>query len=492
MKEIVFSETNIKNLINSNNLDSDTIVDQFLRKNLISLARYTDCAGLPWGSWKNVSQTIDQYLLSENWQYMKSSDSAFNNNVSYFAPSSFIKLSLPVFISILNDFNQQQINQTLSQEIITSYIYEILTQDLSDIIIDKISDDLFVNILLSLSNKAYFDKSQELILIRKFIDLNNDRPESFSKKLVKKRLKSLESIEEEEQKDNSSLDSIEISDIKVALIITGQLRGFETSIPRIAEKFKNLKNTDVYISTWEDVGYTRFNLQSTYRIFDEETCNYIYTNKDHLSLNKFDYEISKLTKERYSKDAIIQIFNQKLKSCKNIFFNIKKHTEYPYKSMSNSEKMYFHNCYWVETLGLDYFSDYDLIIKIRPDYFLKNLDVISEIQEVLKKKAKHIISDTSGYLFQEWGFGMGDQFWIGKPDSIIPILKCHSKNSMSYKYMEYFYPKDTYQGHINCGAEAWLNGVSLLSTPSTMLKSRLVSTRLLSFTEFKNMELEIK
>lgn len=491
MDNLVFSEKNIEHLIKSSNLDTGKLIDQFTRKNLISHARYIDCAGLPWGSWKKVVRLIDKYLLDENWIYTRKEDNIFNNNISYFAPSSFIKLNLVDFIDILNSFNQQQINQTLSQEIVVKFIHSIITMDLNQIILKDINENLFINILLCLNNKDYFNKSQEIEIIKIFIELKKSNLKEFTRNLLLKRLDSLVDSVNIKDKSSDKTVSKDLESKKIALIISGQLRGFEKSIPRFCSKFENLKNIDAYISTWEDVGYTRFNLQSAYRVFDEETCKYIYENKSNLNLKGFDSKISNYTKKIFSKNSINEFFNENLTWCNNINLNIKDHTEYPYNSMNNSEKMYFHNSYWLETLGEEHFSEYDLIIKIRPDYYFKDLNPILEINNIIESQ-KYLLSDTSEYLFQEWGFGMGDQFWIGKPNSILPILKCHSRYSTSYKYMQYFYPQDTYQGHINCGIEAWVHGLSLLETPSSMLKSKLASIRLISFDEFKDMELQSK
>jgi len=48
MDNLVFSENNIEYLINNSDLDMEKLINQFTRKNLISYARYIDCAGLPW------------------------------------------------------------------------------------------------------------------------------------------------------------------------------------------------------------------------------------------------------------------------------------------------------------------------------------------------------------------------------------------------------------------------------------------------------------
>ncbi|HHF2219038.1 TPA: hypothetical protein ACPJND_001791, partial [Haemophilus influenzae] len=126
-------------------------------------------------------------------------------------------------------------------------------------------------------------------------------------------------------------------------------------------------------------------------------------------------------------------------------------------------------------------------IKIRPDYFFK--DSTPLILDKRLNEYKTLITDTSNYLFLEWGFGMGDQLWIGKPDSILPILKCHNHSTISYQFTSNTLEKGAYHGHINCGLEAWGNALSLLETPSSLQKSRLSGTKLIPLNVLRDMDI---
>lgn len=478
MDNIIFSEKNIEYLIKNNNMSKDLLLEQFQRKDLVSKARYIDSAGLPWGSWKEVSKSIDFFLLNQDWMFIEK-DNIYNSNVAYFAPSSFIKLNLTCFFNVLNDFTKEQLNHTFSKEIVTDYIYDILINDCNWSLLERINDNVFLNLLFSFTQKDVFSKDIEKNLLEKFFSIRNKNISFLYRELLEARLHSI------------SQDSDKIlagNDLKIALLICGQLRGFESSLPKFESKFCHLGTIDTFVSTWEEIGSTRFNLQSAYRIFDKESCDYIYENKDLLDLERFDAAIYQYKKDAFPKKIIEDTLLKNLDWTDSISISIKNDKEYPYNKMSNSEKMYYHNSFWIETLGDDVFNKYDIIIKIRPDYLFINEEPISNIQSLIESKS--ILVDASNYLFQEWGFGMGDQLWIGSPKNILPILKSHSRESLSYKYISKIYPNKEYLGHINCGIEAWVNGLKILNTPSSILKSKLANTDLISFDEFKKMDLK--
>ncbi|ODN36827.1 hypothetical protein [Pasteurella multocida] len=91
MHKIIFSQTNIEKLIAEKQLSVDALLEQFQRSDLISVTRYNDSAGLPWGSWKNVAAALDEFLVKNDWKF-EPRDLTFNVNVAYFAPPHLSKL----------------------------------------------------------------------------------------------------------------------------------------------------------------------------------------------------------------------------------------------------------------------------------------------------------------------------------------------------------------------------------------------------------------
>lgn len=477
MEKMIFSQTNIEQLIANNELSIDDLVPQFERHDLISVARYVDSSGLPWGSWRNVANMIDAFLLEKKWIFHKNRNHIVNINVAYFAPSSFLRIGSLEVLNVLQACTLLQLNFILTQPKILQSLANLLVSGVSEIVLEKMNPAFFVSVLQAFTQGNYLKPEKEGWLCNRFIQIKGLASDDLHHIILKGRIHNVQ-IQEEKLPEKSSY--------KVALFITGQLRGFETAIPRMKAKFAHLGEIDAYISTWDEVGYTRFNLQNAYRIFDKTTSDFIIEHKDTLDLSKFDEEIYRHTAQLYSADNLKNKLQEELTWCKNVLINMKNYQEYPYNKMSNSEKMYYHNSYWIETLGREHFEQYDIVIRIRPDYFFKDNTAI----EVSQLSNTHILADTDNYLVQEWGFGMGDQVWIGMPQTILPLMLCHDKQSLSYQYMHRFYTKEPYQGHLNCGLQAWFNGLRIIPDNAFLAKSRLASVRLISFDEFSKMNVQ--
>lgn len=477
MNKIIFSQTNIEKLIANNQLTIEDLMVQFERSDLISTARYVDSSGLPWDSWRNVANMIDEFLAEKKWVFHKNRNQIVNVNVAYFAPTSFLRIGNLEVLNVLQACTQLQLNFIFTQPKILQSLANLLVSGVSEIVLEKMNPLIFLGLLQAFTQDNYLKPERECWLCNRFIQIKGLPADDLYHIILKGRILNLQAKEEKLPEKKS---------YKVALFITGQLRGFETALPRMKAKFEHLGEIDAYISTWDEVGYTRFNLQNAYRIFDKTTSDFIIEQKDKLDLNKFDEEIYRYTAKLYSADKLKETLHKELDWCQNIRINMKNYQEYPYNKMSNSEKMYYHNSYWIETLGQGHFEQYDIIIRIRPDYFFKDATPI----EVGELSNTHILADTDNYLVQEWGFGMGDQVWIGMPKAVLPLMLCHDRQSLSYQYMQRFYTKEPYQGHLNCGLQAWFNGLQLIRHNSFLAKSRLASVRLIAFDEFSQMNVQ--
>lgn len=470
---MIFSQTNIEKLIADKQLSVETLLEQFQRSDLISVTRYTDSAGLPWGSWKNVAAALDTFLVKNNWKF-EPDNLIFNVNVAYFAPNSFIQVPPEQMLPIFKQCSQTQLNFILVKLEIVDYLFSLFIKDIN--YLKQIDVAFFITFLHALTQSKKLSSEEERRICQNFLTLHHLPLGSVEHNFLETRIQSLQ---------RPPTPFVQKKPLKIALLICGQLRGFEYALPRFEKKFATLGDIDAYVSTWEDVGYTRFNLQNAYRIFDKHTCDYLIEHKDTYDFSKFDGEIAKYTSEIYSPESIKQLLEKHLHWCKSLMINLKRYKEYPYNKMSNSEKMYYHNSYWIETLGHEHFKKYDLIIKIRPDYFFRDENAIS----LAGLSNTAILTDTPDYLFQEWGFGLGDQLWIGMFEPMLHLLNCHNRESLSYRYMYAFYNKEPYQGHLNCGLEAWVNGLKIVPSNTALLKSRLASTRLISFVEFNQMNM---
>ena len=142
------------------------------------------------------------------------------------------------------------------------------------------------------------------------------------------------------------------------------------------------------------------------------------------------------------------------KICKPSYLRLNNEEEYPYNHMTNSEKMYFNNAYWVNTLGKEYFiNNFDYILKVRPDIVFDkfNFDFAS-----LKKNT---VLAEEGWIFRGWGFGIGDQILVGRSGPMVEILSCHSDKALKDLTTTLYPNSSGFMGHVNLGISAWSKNI---------------------------------
>lgn len=250
---------------------------------------------------------------------------------------------------------------------------------------------------------------------------------------------------------------------KVALIIAGQLRGYREAIPSIVNSFLHKGNVDVYVSTWDDIGHGKISPERIPRFFDEEALNYLRSMMPEHKLPSVCEELVNKFSNIENPGEIRSYFYDSFKEFSSIYFNSFNDRLYPFNRMGNSEKMYFHNTFWIETLGKECFSKYDLIIKIRPDL---KLHEGSYFDSYNYQDGKIYVETPNGWMFMDWGFGIGDQIISGLANKVIDVLQLHGRNKLPTKlFNELHGSVYNYSGHRNCGYAAYLKGCDCEMTP---------------------------
>lgn len=329
--------------------------------------------------------------------------------------------------------------------------------ELTSHFINNIDDEkLFVSspvklLLIALSataNNTYLNVLDEISFLKKVerhLENLNSHEAMCIRKLFSSRLSSLESMY-----DEPSNQSIKTN--KIALFITGQSRGFAKALPALVNKFKSLRNVDVFVSTWENIGYTTFTPSRINRIFDTCVEEWI---KEPKNISFIESQYDDLVEYILNSESktIEQQYRTVFEGANDIKVNVKNDSEYPYNRMSNPEKMYYHNAFWVKTLSNHDWYKYDLIIKVRPDLLLKDSDLFFDRIKI----ENHICTeDSAGWIYREWGFGIGDQLLFGKPENMIQMLSLHDSEELATKVTSFLtYDKSCYAGHVNLGLCAW-------------------------------------
>lgn len=243
---------------------------------------------------------------------------------------------------------------------------------------------------------------------------------------------------------------------RIALLICGQLRGYEAAIPTIAAAFNKPHLVDVYISTWDDIGWGALSIERLSRFFEKNAYDYV--------LSKYEYQeiriiIEKLRNQSsgYNIEQAKEFIKQQFLTFNSIHFNSFDDSKYPFNRMNNSEKMYFHNSYWIETLGEKKFLEYSKIVKIRPD--LKLVMDGTYFDDIKMEEETIYVENHGGWIFRDWGFGIGDQIIFGLTTPALKVLNCHGEAKISTKVLKCLNKTNFgYSGHRNCGIVAWSNG----------------------------------
>lgn len=270
---------------------------------------------------------------------------------------------------------------------------------------------------------------------------------------------------------------------RIALIISGQLRGYKEALPSLAKKFDDLSNVDIYVSTWSDIGFTKYSDERLNRIYDEDALDWIRTfNKKSQAESAYN---------RLCKSSGVVSATSLIKELKEIFVNsgqirvnIKDDSEYPYNKMSNSEKMFFHNSYWLNSLPKIDWHEYSQIIKIRPDLYFPDNDQKfenSDFDNCLYTE------DNNGWIYREWGFGVGDQLIYGPASLMKNALLLHGENIYSRITSLLNSSGTSYLGHVNCGLYAWANSKDCKQTK--VIPSKLCTLKKLSVPDIENEEI---
>lgn len=398
---------------------------------------YRDNLGEPYGAIESALKILDDNspdifnlnvrLLENPHSIINASiftSSQFSGNIDYFA-SSVLNLSFSASVKILshaNNFNA---------------LYEYIHNNEAD----KISKGfLFAFTFCAIKKAVEFDPShfiknipsideKEKIFVENIFRANNRKKEYKLKKSIKSKL-------------------------KIALFVSGQVRSdlsIHENLPGMLVG-NNDNQVDLFFSSWRKKGISKISEAKSPRFFTKEARDLVADNLGGMQSLNLDY-FNSLLFEKINKLDINEV-ESSFSFCENKFINIDDESCPPFSEMSNPEKMYYHNSSWVNKLGEDYFNDYDLVIKIRPDIELKSFSP----QKVLDKISDfEFMTDYKGeWIYKIWGLGVGDQVFMSSPNVMTGLLGMYSlsrQDAFSKKLLVDL-KQPPYSGHVNLAIRA--------------------------------------
>lgn len=241
---------------------------------------------------------------------------------------------------------------------------------------------------------------------------------------------------------------------RTALIVSGQLRGPMSNLRETRARF-SLPDVDVYVSTWKRPGRIRIDRSRAARVFTPEAAQRI----GKLSDSEIAAVDTVVESSRVSEpDDMRKKIAHELGISDLDRINIQDEDISIFNRMTNHEKMYFHNNYWPSTLGKGWFSsNYDYVIKIRPDLRLE-LDEPLTLEDL--RNCRGIATESNGWKFEGFGLGLGDQLMYGQSDVMERLMSVWHTDSRSAVIRTSGLGRPwALLGHSNLGIELWLSGV---------------------------------
>lgn len=428
---------NIKKLYDLNGLTESLILDILHTPSSIKDIREQNI-GLRFGIWDEIAELIN--LSSKD---MTLSEFDFDKvanivNLTYFSPNLLEKYFSNAEKSI-GFFNYSQISILFSREQNVKLILKKISNN--EISNKKIYNTVFISLLLFSIQKYKLlkEKEEKNFLLR----INNYSNENMCMNLfdlIAKRFVTLQKQEKYTRPLNKKK--------KIALLVNGQIRSLNNDhLHRMSDLFSSYE-VDVFISTWLKKGGADIKKEQLYRFVENNIIDEVK------SLTDMDIErLIEFRKSYYNEVTSEELF--KAFNWANIVkINIEDESKDTFLNFDNHQKMYYHNNYWFDELDYDYFDNYDLIIKIRPDISFKKFDIEGVFSNL--DTWSFLTEDKEGWIFRTWGFGVGDQIVIGSPFVMKELMSCYRDETIT-SLMKHHFKKEEYRGHINIGIAAWIN-----------------------------------
>ncbi len=453
------------------NLNESMIYEILKIPNFINKIRYIDSSGKPWGEWDKVCDFLEKKasefgLLDLNNPTLKKE---IENPINYlYVFSNFFSLTqnIEITFQLFCKLNNSQATIVLSRGGIADSLITFLRKNAKEL--TKLKPSLFILLLLKLNSIRSINSEEECIIIQHYIEQypQINTVNSILLKALKQRLSSL--------KGNMQLQiyTAKGKQRKIAIFITGQSRFSDKNLSNLRNTLSTIKSDyDLFVSTWSDVGGKHAESSKLSRHIPASLVQDLVASKVNL------HDVAVSINEYYKKHEIIKITLstfENLNDYSNAFINIKDDNEFPYNEMSNPEKMYYHNCFWIRTIKQENFwQSYTHILKIRPDIECD----FSALSELDISENQILTEEANGWIFREWGFGIGDQIIYGKPETSLKLLDGYN-HQLAKEMCEVLFSKPQYHGHMNLGIIAWLEGITILR--NDIFKHKLAATKKIS------------
>lgn len=433
----------IKDMSQRNEINS-SFFEYVLSTKWLPHTLYKDCSvGFPWGEWDRTARLIEDLAYKSDFlkNFKFDHNRHFVLNFLYFFPKESKKY-LP---NLWNDLSKLPINDIktiLATEDIGPSIIEHILNNFELFKTEGLDEVKIIYFLLAAQRYSIFLNDYNESDLAKYLLKENIIQNSYLKNILEQKVKA--------QKKDEPFNN-ENKKLRCALMISGQFREPIISIDAIVKKISENSQIDIkeiFIASWKN--FATYNTSEPNKFMKHLSSSLVDKIKEGIIsiddiMLPFKGKITTLSKQEIYKDNASQI---------PIRIALNDESMYPYNGMSNPEKMYFNNALWIETLEQEYFErNFDIIIKVRPDVEIINFHIQNNIHNTILAE--------EGWIFRRWGFGMGDQIFVGGTKPMLKLLTCHKQKDICTLVKNLMDQKTDYWGHVNLGVLAWKENISV-------------------------------
>lgn len=433
----------------------------------ISNMRYRDNLGAKWGFWNEVANALDGVnLYLNNLHLLNFNNKRYILNLANLFPSEFCK-NFDLFYKQIQSFSYKESCELLHLECNVKYIYNIFIK------LNTVENSDFVIAFLFACNAAKLNTGS---MRCRWVNSLSDDKNLFIENLAKINC-SASNLTHISSEFHRPLGK----NVRIALFVTGQVRSELSHFLEFSKQVTGVE-FDLFFSSWRDKGGREIKSNNLNRYFDSNAINFMLNGRAAVDIEFYNNFSSRL-KNNIGELQASEV-QEAFSFCRYLYINIDDDNMPPFLSLTNPEKMYYHNSMWVNKLGRDFFNEYDLIIKTRPDVCFLSFDLESILGAI--NNNEYVSEDHCGLFFRSWGVGVGDQVLVGTPKLITNLLGIFtwSASDETCRTMLNHLKLPNYMGHVNLAIKTIING--FVAIPNKFFKIKFLSYSKFSIDEVKD------
>jgi hypothetical protein len=252
---------------------------------------------------------------------------------------------------------------------------------------------------------------------------------------------------------------------RIAVCIGGQIRGYEAAINSWVELFQDDASYKFFVSAWERRGGKGFSWAHVDRLAEPALRSHLEHLKEEMGEVKATALITCIFEKSARNPVDISDLTARLERYGETRIVLVDESLPSFESINNAEKMYYHNSCAFKMADEE--GNFDLFVKIRPDMLIGYRRLKNMWQHMILQQAlSPTVYCETGYRFEEWGFGCGDQIAISGHSAMTSYMGVYDNRQICERTLLNLYgDSSTFSGHVSVGNQCWNEAISVLPAP---------------------------